>query len=208
MLNILLIYLAFSVITLTAQTNQAPTLPPPGIIYSQPVGGVFILRLENRRYEIPNQFKETCAQLIQQAQHSNLKMAFSRFVRAIDEKKKSESTADVAKYNLQKSNNNKEQLEQQLSSLSGAYWVQGDQQFVTDSVNQIETQKQNLAVRIGTAKNDVARKSISQEKADSTANVASESYNKAEADYNKALETFEASMNDLRTLATSRGRLL
>ncbi len=191
-----------------AQANKVPVLPAPAIIYGQPIGGVFVLFLENRRYQIPNQFKETCAQLIQRSQHSNLKLSFDKFVRAIEEKKKSGSTADVAKYNLQKSNNKKEQLEQQLSLLNEGYWVQGDQQFVSDSVNQIETQKQNLAIQIGTAKNDIARKSTIQEKADSTASGASENYNKTLAEYNKALEIFEASMNELRTIATSRGRLL
>ena len=75
--------------TAAAPAPEAPqTLP---ILYDQP-GDRYILRIDNRRYQMPYPTKEGVARLMSAANYPRTKLLFDEYKRALEEREKAEAT--------------------------------------------------------------------------------------------------------------------
>ncbi|MEN9536250.1 MAG: hypothetical protein RLZZ178_247, partial [Verrucomicrobiota bacterium] len=81
---------ALTALTATAATTAAPppeapqTLP---ILYDQP-GDRYILRIDNRRYQMPYPTKDGIARLMSSANYPRTKLLFDEYKRALEEREK------------------------------------------------------------------------------------------------------------------------
>ena len=100
--------------TAAAPAPEAPqTLP---ILYDQP-GDRYILRIDNRRYQMPYPTKDGVARLMSAANYPRTKLLFDEYKRALEEREKAEATIRRSQANLTRENERVARLSRSLESL-------------------------------------------------------------------------------------------
>ena len=189
---------------------EAPTPPQtPPIVYPQPVGHCFILRIDNRRYELDDQFKEPVARLLGSANYAPTKSLFDAWKRALIERAplesavtRAQSALTLATAKVERSRTAIEMLRTQRNLYRAGEKI--DLQELIRMDNAIVNETANLA-RYEELEDKAAAKLAETQKA---LIPGDEKARKAEDGYVAALKDYERTLGDIRALAIANGKAL
>ena len=194
---------------LTAMAAPAPDAPQSlPILYDQP-GDRYILRIDNRRYQMPYPTKDGVARLMSAANYPRTKLLFDEYKRALDERAKAESAIRSAQANLAREtervarlNRSIDSLRQQLALLRGMPNV--DLNEILFLQNQIRATAASLA----SAEAQEAKAASALDRTQGAAEATLRRADKARDDYVAALTEYEKPLAEIRALAMSVGSAL
>lgn len=189
-----------------ADLEVPQTLP---LVYPQPVGDCFILRLDNRRYEIVNPFKEPVAQLLGKCNYAQVKALFDIQKRAVVERSnyegiitRTQSLLTLATTKVERARQTLETLKQQRITYRTSATVDLESLLRLDAVilttsaqvNQLEDLEDRAITKCADAKRGLQ--------------PFEEKVQKAQADYVAALKDYERNLGEIRTIAIAHGKQL
>jgi hypothetical protein len=194
---------------LTAGAASAPDAPQSlPIIYDQP-GDRYILRIDNRRYQMPYPTKDGVARLMSAANYPRTKLLFDEYKRSLEERTKAESTIRSAQANLSREtervarlNRSLDALRQQLALLRGLPNVDLNELLFLQ--NQIRVTAASLAQ----AEAQEAKAAAALDRTQGAAEAILQRSDKARDAYVAALTEYEKPLADIRALAMSVGSAL
>lgn len=190
-----------------AEPLTAPqTLP---LVYPQPVAHCFILRIDSRRYELDNVFKDSVAQLLGSANYVQTKALFDALKRTIAERApiegavtRAQTALNIASAKVEKSRANLDSLKQMRNTYRSS-----------DRIDLQELLRMDSAITYETT--NLARYEDSEEKAQLKLTEAQKlvvPYNEkvelAQDKYIAALKDYERTLGDIRTIAIAHGKAL
>jgi hypothetical protein len=190
-----------------AEPLTAPqTLP---LVYPQPVAHCFILRIDSRRYELDNVFKDSVAQLLGSANYVQTKALFDALKRTIAERApiegavtRAQTALNIASAKVEKSRANLDSLKQMRNTYRSS-----------DRIDLQELLRMDSAITNETT--NLARYEDSEEKAQLKLTEAQKlvvPYNEkvelAQDKYIAALKDYERTLGDIRTIAIAHGKAL
>lgn len=194
---------------LTASAAPAPE-PPQSlpILYDQP-GDRYILRIDNRRYQMPYPTKEGVARLMSAANYPRTKLLYDEYKRALDERAKAESTIRSAQSNLAREtervarlNRSLDSLRQQLALLRGLPNVDLNELLF------LQNQIRITAASLASAEAQEAKAASALDRTQGAAEATLRRADKARDDYVAALTEYEKPLAEIRSLAMSVGSAL
>lgn len=192
---------------------RALELPSPPqnlpIVYPQPVGQCFILRIDNRRYELANDFKEPTARLLGGANYAQTKALFEALRRTLAERQpleaavtRAQAALTLATAKVEKSRATVDALRQQRTLYR-----------TSEKLDLQELLRMDNAIVIETA--NLARHEDMEERAQlklAEAQKAIIPYNEkvqlAQDKYVAALKEYDRTLGELRALAIANGKAL
>jgi DNA repair ATPase RecN len=205
----LLCLLAASLGAATDEPSPPTTLP---FIYEE-IGGKFLLRLDNRRYQLASTHKDSVAHLLADANYPQAKLCHEDYKRALTEK--AAALASLARYDasakrlgtvVERARQSLESARNQLSlylSLYRSYPTYDPSQvlFLQEQVNRATSQ-------LATAEDQENRARQKTEEVRQASEPAQERAEKARQAYQAALTSYEKTLASLRALALSAGTAL
>jgi hypothetical protein len=201
----LLAFLA-ALTALAAPVPDAPQSLP--IIYDQP-GDRYILRIDNRRYQMPYPTKDGVARLMSAANYPRTKLLFDEYKRALDERAKAESTIRSAESNVAREtervarlNRTLDSLRQQLALLRGLPNVDLNELLF------LQNQIRITAASLASAEAQEAKAAAALDRTQGAAEATLVRADKARDDYVSALTAYEKPLAEIRALAMSVGSAL
>ncbi|MEK0438835.1 MAG: hypothetical protein RL444_1569 [Verrucomicrobiota bacterium] len=201
----LLAFLA-ALTALAAPVPDAPQSLP--IIYDQP-GDRYILRIDNRRYQMPYPTKDGVARLMSAANYPRTKLLFDEYKRALDERAKAESTIRSAESNVAREtervarlNRTLDSLRQQLALLRGLPNVDLNELLF------LQNQIRITAASLASAEAQEAKAASALDRTQGAAEATLRRADKARDDYVAALTEYEKPLAEIRALAMSVGSAL
>jgi len=188
-----------------------PPTPPqtPPIVYPQPVAHSFLLRIDNRRYELDDMFKEPVARLLGAANYAQTKALYDIWKRTLSERLQFEAPLTRAQSLLTQATARVERTRLSLDTLRqrrNAYRT-------SDKIDLQELLRMDNAILAETAA--LERAEEMEEKA--TAKVADaqralaafdEKHLKAGEAYVAALKEYDRTLGEIRAIAIGSGRAL
>jgi hypothetical protein len=185
----------------------APQTPP--IVYPQPVAHCFLLRIDNRRYELDNLFKDSVAQLLGSANYAQTKALFDALKRTIAERApiegavtRAQTALNLATAKVEKSRINLDGLKQLRNTYRSS-----------DRIDLQELLRMDAAITNETL--NLARYEDLEEKAQlklAEAQKAVLPYNDkvqlAQDKYVAALKDYERTLGEIRAIAIANGKAL
>ncbi len=194
---------------LTAVAAPAPDAPQSlPILYDQP-GDRYILRIDNRRYQMPYPTKEGVARLMSAANYPRTKLLYDEYKRALDERAKAESTIRSSQSNLAREtervarlNRSLDSLRQQLALLRGLPNVDLNELLF------LQNQIRITAASLATAEAQEAKAASALDRTQGAAEATLRRADKARDDYVAALTEYEKPLAEIRVLAMSVGSAL
>lgn len=190
---------------------EAPLTPPqtPPIVYPQPVAKCFLLRIDNRRYELDNQFKDAVALLLGSANYAQTKALFDALKRTIAERApiegavtRAQTALNLATAKVEKSRVNLDGLKQLRTTYRSS-----------DRIDLQELLRMDAAITNETL--NLARYEDLEEKAQlklAEAQKAVLPYNEkvqlAQDKYIAALKDYERTLGEIRAIAIANGKAL
>lgn len=189
---------------------EAPTPPQTlPIVYPQPVARCFILRMDNRRYELDDQFKEPVARLLGGAHYAQTKALFDAWKRALYERApleaavtRAQSALALATAKVERSRANIESLRTQRNLYRSGEKI--DLQELIRMDNAIVNETASLA-RYEDLEDKATAKLAEAQKALAPGD---EKARKADEAYLASLKEYERTLGELRTLAIANGKAL
>ena len=182
------------------------TLP---LVYPQPVAHCFLLRIDNRRYELDNLFKDSVAQLLGSANYAQTKALFDALKRTIAERAPIEGAVTRAQTALNLATAKVEKSRATLDSLKQLRNTYRS----SDRVDLQELLRMDSAITNETL--NLARYEDLEEKAQiklSEAQKAVAPYNDkvqlAQDKYVAALKDYERTLGEIRAIAIANGKAL
>ncbi len=192
---------------------RAVDLPTPPqnlpIVYPQPVAHCFILRLDNRRYELDNQFKDSVALLMGSANYAQTKALYDALKRSVAERvqfeaavTRAQSALSLATAKVEKSRAAIDSLRQQRNLYRSGDKV--DLQELIRMDNAIVNETANLA------RYEEMEEKAQQKLADAQKAVVpyNEKVQLAQDKYVAALTDYERTLGEIRALAIANGKAL
>ncbi len=194
---------------LTAGAASAPDAPQSlPIIYDQP-GDRYILRIDNRRYQMPYPTKDGVARLMSVANYPRTKLLFDEYKRSLEERTKAESTIRSAQANLAREtervarlNRSLDALRQQLALLRGLPNVDLNELLF------LQNQIRATAASLVQAEAQEAKAAAALDRTQGAAEAILQRSDKARDAYVAALTEYEKPLADIRALAISVGSAL
>lgn len=190
---------------------EAPPTPPqtPPIVYPQPVAKCFLLRIDNRRYELDDQFKDAVARLLGSANYAQTKALFDALKRTLSERApiegavtRAQTALNLATAKVEKSRLNLDGLKQLRNTYRSS-----------DRIDLQELLRMDAAITNETL--NLARYEDLEEKAQlklAEAQKAVLPYNEkvqlAQDKYIAALKDYERTLGEIRTIAIAHGKAL
>ncbi|NBX35015.1 hypothetical protein EBR16_06605 [bacterium] len=189
----------------TEEPSPPQNLP---IIYDE-IGGKFILRIDNRRYQLESVFKDPVARLLADANYARAKLAHESYRRALADKAKAEAsiarleaTAQRLGLATERARLNLESARNQLALYRSTPPVDPTQlAFLQEQV--LRAQSQLLS-----AEDQENRARGKLDEGRRAAEPANERAEKARLDYADALTEYERPLAQLRALALASGTAL
>jgi len=196
----------FAAAAFAADEPEAPPSLP--IIYEQP-GDRYILRLDNRRYQMPVTTKAPVSQLMVTANYRQTKLLFDEFKRSLDDKAKSDMTirqaerlVDAEVERVARAQDNVENVNDQISVL------RGQQNVTARDLALLQEQLRQAKVALTNAKGKEAKARSNLERTQAAAEATFARTDKARDTYVKALAAYEKTLAEIRALALSLGTSL
>jgi hypothetical protein len=194
---------------LTAGAAPAPDAPQSlPIIYDQP-GDRYILRIDNRRYQMPYPTKDGVARLMSSANYPRTKLLFDEYKRSLEERAKAESTIRSAQANFAREtervarlNRSLDSLRQQLALLRGLPNVDLNELLF------LQNQIRATAASLAQAEAQEAKAAASLDRTQGAAEAILRRSDKTRDAYLAALTDYEKPLADIRALAMSVGSAL
>lgn len=202
----LLLLLALWAGSVLAAEPEAPqTLP---IVYTQP-GTRFILRMDNRSYELDNAHREAVALIFSQLNYPKTKLLWDDYKRALAEKEKVLAGIGRAEQQVARDEQKAERIRNDLTALRNQLAILRtcqpiDVQQVVFLQNQIQALSNSLAQAETQVDKSQRRLAEVQKSSESTI----ERTDKARDAYLAALSDYEKALGRLREIATTEGRAL
>lgn len=182
------------------------TLP---IVYPQPVAHCFILRIDNRRYELDNQFKDSVALLMGSANYAPTKALYDALKRTIAERVQFEAAVtrtqtqlNLATAKVEKSRANLDSLKQQRILYRSSDKVDLQELLRMDAAILTET--------VNLARYEDLEEKAQQKLADAQKAVIpyNEKVQLAQDKYVAALKDYERTLGEIRAIAIANGKAL
>ena len=202
----LLAFLTALTATAAAPTPEAPqTLP---ILYDQP-GDRYILRIDNRRYQMPYPTKEGIARLMSVANYPRTKLLFDEYKRALEERAKAESTIRSAQANVTRENERVARLNRSLDSLRNQLALLRTLPNVDlNEILFLQNQIRATAASLASAEAQEAKAGVALDRTQNSVEATLRRADKAREDYVSALTEYEKPLAEIRALAMSFGSAL
>ena len=190
---------------------EAPPTPPqtPPIVYPQPVAKCFLLRIDNRRYELDDQFKDAVARLLGSANYAQTKALFDALKRTLSERAPIEGAVTRAQTAL---NLATAKVEKSRLNLAGLKQLRNTYRS-SDRIDLQELLRMDAAITNETL--NLARHEDLEEKAQlklAEAQKAVLPYNEkvqlAQDKYIAALKDYERTLGEIRSIAIAHGKAL
>mgnify|MGYP006267322981 CR=1 FL=1 len=181
------------------------TLP---IIYDQP-GGKYILRVDNRRYQIPNDTKEAMAKLIAGANYSFTKNLYDALLRALIDKNKADRLIKIAEQAETAETNRMERLRQTLEALRAQSLAVRNSPLVDlVTLTRIDNEIVNVNAAFHRSEDLVDKAKDRVAEVRKNAEPAQNNAKKAQDDYAAALKDYNKTLADIKALAIATGSAL
>ena len=194
---------------LTAAAAPAPEAPQTlPLLYDQP-GDRYILRIDNRRYQMPYPTKDGVARLMSAANYPRTKLLFDEYMRSLEERAKVESTLRSAQANLTRENERVARLNRSLDSLRNQLALL--RSLNTIDLNEIillQNQIRATAASLADAEAQEARAAAALDRTQGSAEATLQRTDKARDAYVAALTEYEKPLAQIRALAMSVGSAL
>jgi hypothetical protein len=194
---------------LTAGAAPAPDAPQSlPIIYDQP-GDRYILRIDNRRYQMPYPTKDGVAQLMSGANYPRTKLLFDEYRRSLEERAKAESTLRSAQANLARETDRVARLNRSLDSLRNQLALLRSLPNVDlNELLFLQNQIRATAASLASAEAQEAKAAVALDRTQGSAEAILRRCDKARDDYVAALTAYEKPLADIRALAIAVGSAL
>ena len=202
----LLALLAALTASAAAPAPEAPqTLP---ILYDQP-GDRYILRIDNRRYQMPYPTKDGIARLMSAANYPRTKLLFDEYKRALGEREKAEATIRRSQANLTRENERVARLSRSLESLrSQLALLRGLPAVDLNQLLFLQEQIRSTAAALAAAEAQESKAAAALDRTQGSAEATLRRADEARAAYVAALTVYEKPLAEIRALAISVGSAL
>ena len=181
------------------------TLP---IIYDQP-GEKYILRIDNRRYQLPYVTKEGVVRLMSAANYPRTKLRYEEFKRALEDKAKAEVLVNRAQSTATREADRVTRLQRSLESLRTQLAQLRSQQPVdVRQLQFLQEQIRNTSVSLASAEDQEARAQSNLDKTKAATESAFVRADKAREDFVAALDDYEKPLSEIRAIAMTHGTAL
>ena len=189
-----------------AAVPAAPqTLP---IIYDQP-GEKYILRVDNRRYQLPYVTKEGVVRLMAAANYAHTKLRYEEFKRALEDKAKAEALVNRAQSAATRESDRVSRLQRSLESLRSQLALLRSQQPIdVRQLQFLQEQIRNTSVSLASAEDQEAKAEANLDKTKSSTESAFQRADQAREDYVTALKDYEKPLAEIRSIAMTHGSAL
>ena len=189
-----------------AADPDAPQSLP--IIYDQP-GDRYILRIDNRRYQVPYVTKESVVRLMSAANYPRTKLRFDEYKRSLEDKAKAEALVNRAQQAATRQSDRVSQLRRSLESLRGQLALLRSQPNIdVRELQFLQEQIRNTSASLASAEDQEAKAQANLEKTKSTTESAFQRADKAREDYVAALDEYEKPLAEIRSIAMTTGTAL
>ena len=181
------------------------TLP---IIYDQP-GEKYILRVDNRRYQLPYVTKEGVVRLMAAANYAHTKLRYEEFKRALEDKAKAEALVNRAQSAATRESDRVSRLQRSLESLRSQLALLRSQQPIdVRQLQFLQEQIRNTSVSLASAEDQEAKAEANLDKTKSSTESAFQRADQAREDYVTALKDYEKPLAEIRSIAMTHGSAL
>ena len=181
------------------------TLP---IIYDQP-GEKYILRVDNRRYQLPYVTKEGVVRLMAAANYAHTKLRYEEFKRALEDKAKAEALVNRAQSAATRESDRVSRLQRSLESLRSQLALLRSQQPIdVRQLQFLQEQIRNTSVSLASAEDQEAKAEANLDKTKSSTESAFQRADQAREDYVTALKDYEKPLAEIRAIAMTHGSAL
>lgn len=181
------------------------TLP---IIYDQP-GERYILRVDNRRYQLPYVTKEGVVRLMAAANYAHTKLRYEEFKRALEDKAKAEALVNRAQSAATRESDRVSRLQRSLESLRTQLALLRSQQPIdVRQLQFLQEQIRNTSVSLASAEDQEAKAEANLDKTKSSTESAFQRADQAREDYVTALKDYEKPLAEIRAIAMTHGSAL
>lgn len=188
-----------------AEPDAPQTLP---IIYDQP-GDRYILRIDNRRYQVPYATKEGVVRLMAAANYPRTKLRFDEYKRSLEEKAKAEALVRRAESAVTRQSDRVHQLRRSLEALRAQLALLRAQPNIDlRELQFLQEQIRNTSASLAAAEDMEAKAQSSLEKTKSSTESAFQRADKAREDYVAALDDYEKPLAEIRAIAMTHGTAL
>ena len=188
-----------------ADPDAPQTLP---IIYDQP-GEKYILRIDNRRYQLPYVTKDGVVRLMSAANYPRTKLRFDEYKRSLEDKAKAEAIVNRAQQAATRQADRVSQLRRSLDSLRSQLALLRSQPNIdVREIQFLQEQIRNTSASLASAEDQEAKAQANLEKTKSANESTFQRADKAREDYVAALNEYEKPLAEIRTIAMTTGTAL
>ena len=188
-----------------AEPDAPQTLP---ILYDQP-GEKYILRVDNRRYQLPYVTKDGVVQLLSFANYPRTKLRFDEYKRSLEDKAKAEALVNRAQQAVTRESDRVTRLRRSLESLRAQVALLRSQPTIeVRELQFLQEQIRSTSASLASAEDMEAKAQSNLEKTKSTTESAFQRADKAREDYVAALDDYEKPLAQIRAIAMTHGTAL
>ncbi|MEY4271875.1 MAG: hypothetical protein RJA95_886 [Verrucomicrobiota bacterium] len=188
-----------------AEPDAPQSLP---ILYDQP-GEKYILRIDNRRYQVPYVTKESVVRLLSAANYPRTKLRFDEYKRSLEDKAKAETVVNRAQQNVTREADRVNRLRRSLEALRAQLALLRSQPNIdVRELQFLQEQIRNTSASLAAAEDMEAKAQANLEKTKSTTESVFQRADKAREDYVKALDDYEKPLAEIRAIAMTHGTAL
>lgn len=189
----------------SAEPDAPQTLP---ILYDQP-GEKYILRIDNRRYQLPYLTKESVVRLMSAANYPRTKLRYDEFRRALEDKAKAEALVNRAQSAATRETDRVTRLRRSLDSLRSQLALLRSQPPIDlRQLQFLQEQLRNTSASLASAEDMEAKALANLDKTKSTTESAFVRADKAREDFVAALDEYEKPLAEIRAIALTHGTAL
>ena len=198
--------LLLGILPAVAAEPVAPQSLP--IIYDQP-GEKYILRIDNRRYQIPYVTKEGVVQLMSTANYPRTKLRFEEYKRSLEDKMKAEALVNRAQSNVTRESERVSRLNRSLEApRQQLTFLRSQPNIDVREILFLQEQIRNTSVSLAAAEDMEAKAQANLDKTKATTESAFQRADKAREDYVAALDAYEKPLAEIRAIAMTHGTAL
>jgi DNA repair exonuclease SbcCD ATPase subunit len=202
----LLCLLLLGVAPVWAAEPDAPQTPP--ILYDQP-GDKYLLRIDNRRYQLPYVTKEGVARLMAAANYPRTKLRFDEYKRSLEDKAKAEALVRRAQQNVIRESDRVSRLRHGLEALRSQLALLRAQPTIdVRELQFLQEQIRNASASLASAEDMEAKAQSNLDKTKASTESTFQRADKAREDYVAALDDYEKPLSGIRAIAVTHGTAL
>ena len=202
----LLCLLLLGIASAWAADPDAPQSLP--ILYDQP-GEKYILRIDNRRYQLPYVTKEGVVRLMSAANYPRTKLRFDEYKRSLEDKAKAEALVHRAQQAVTRESDRVTRLRRSLEALRAQLALLRSQPNIdVRELQFLQEQIRNTSASLASAEDMEAKAQTNLDKTKASTESAFVRADKAREDYVAALNDYEKPLSAIRAIAMTHGAAL